>query len=469
MPGLKLFNTLTKKVEEFKPINPPKVGMYTCGFTVYDYTHIGHVKKYVGDDVLRRLLVANGYEVKHVQNVTDVGHLTSDADEGDDKLEKGAKEKGMDVWQLAKFYSDYFYKTMEEANVLRPHIVAPATEHINRQIKLIEELEKKGFTYQSDEAIYFDVSKFKEYGKLTGQKLEEKLAGAREEVRQDPKKKNPADFALWFFTVGHFKDHVMKWPSPWGEGFPGWHIECSAIAMEYLGDTIDIHTGGIDHIPVHHTNEITQSEAATGKKFVNFWVHHNFLLVDGEKMSKSKKNFYTLDDIKEKGFEPLALRYLILTSHYRDPLNFTWQSLEAAQNALNNLRDQIREWPLQDGLSEQSKDNVGQFWQKFKEVANQDLNLPQALAILWELVKSDLPESEKADQILKIDQILGLGLLGFLGKKLEVPAEVQELVDQREEMRKSGDFKQSDKIRQEIKKLGFILEDTREGPKIKKI
>ncbi len=460
-PSLRLYNTLTKKIEEFKPLVPGKVGLYTCGFTVYDYAHIGHVKKYVGDDVLRRLLVVNGYTVQHVQNVTDVGHLTSDADEGDDKLEKGAKEKNMTVWELAKFFTDYFYKTMEAVNVLRPNIVAPATEHINKQIKLIERLEKNGLVYITDETIYFDTIKFPDYGKLTGQKLEDKKTGAREEVIVDPNKKNPADFAVWFFAVGKFKDHQMKWPSPWGVGFPGWHIECSAISMEYLGETIDIHTGGIDHIPVHHTNEIAQSEGATGKQFVNYWVHHNFLQVDGTKMSKSLKNFYTIDDIKGKGFEPLALRYLVLTAHYRDKLNFTWESLGAAQNALNHIREEIRAWQSPNQLIEP-------IWQKFLEAANNDLNTPQAVAVLYELIASDYTTSEKAATILEMDKILGLGLENYLGKPLEVPADVLELVDKRENARKAGNYGESDKLRKEIKKLGYEVEDSASGPKVKK-
>ncbi len=335
---LKLFNTLSRKIEEFSPINSPHVGMYSCGPTVYDYTHIGHLRKYVGDDILRRVLEVNGFEVKLVMNITDVGHLTSDEDSGEDKMEKGAKESGRSVWETAKYFEDYFWKSYEVVNIKRPNVVAKATEHIEKQIKLIQKLEKNGFIYQTEHAVYFDISKFQGYGKLTGQKLEEKETGARSEVFIDKGKKNPYDFALWFFTVGHYKDHVMKWPSPWGEGFPGWHIECSAMSMEYLGDSFDIHTGGIDHIAVHHTNEIAQSEAATGKPFVKYWVHHNFLIVDGEKMSKSKKNFYKIEDVIGKGFDPLALRYLFLTSHYRDQLNFTWESLNAAQNALNNLR-----------------------------------------------------------------------------------------------------------------------------------
>ncbi len=459
---LKLFNTLTRKIEEFEPLNPPKVGMYTCGLTVYDYAHIGHVKKYVGDDILKRVLEADGYQVTHVQNVTDVGHLTSDADSGDDKLEKGAKEKNMDIWELARFFEDYYFKTMDQVNVIRPDIVCRATEHINEQIKLIKKLEEKGYIYQTVEAIYFDTSKFPDYGKLSGQKLEEKQSGVREEVVSDPGKKHPADFALWFFTVKHHANHIMRWPSPWGEGFPGWHIECSAMSMEYLGDTLDIHTGGIDHIPVHHEDEIAQSEAATGKTFVKYWVHHNFLVVDGEKMSKSKKNFYTLEDIKERGFDPLSLRYLVLTAHYRDKLNFTWESLQAAQNALNNIRETVRGW-------DEPKIGCAEFEAQFAEALNNDLNTPQALAVMWNLFKSDYPTSAKAESILKMDKVLGLKLDEYVSKPLEIPLEVQKLIELREKARKEKDFENSDKLRKEIVGLGFEVEDTSSGPRLRKV
>lgn len=457
---LKLYNTLSRKVENFTPLKPPRVGLYTCGPTVYDYTHIGHLRKYVGDDILRRVLENNGYEVKHVMNITDVGHLVSDEDAGEDKMEKGARESGRTVWEVAKFYEDYFWKSVETVNIEKPDIVAKVTDHIEEQIKLIHKLEKNGFSYQTDQAIYFDISKFPDYTKLSGQKLEEKEVGAREDVVVDKQKKNPHDFALWFFTVGHFEGHSMRWSSPWGEGFPGWHVECSAISMEYLGDTLDIHTGGIDHIPVHHTNEIAQSEAATGKTFVRFWVHHNFLIVDNEKMSKSKKNFYRIEDIIRKGFDPLALRYLFLTAHYRDKLNFTWNSLQSAQNALNNLREIVRDW-------EEPKIGCAEYEQKFMDAVNNDLNTPQALAVVWDLVKSDYPTPAKAESLLKFDKILGLKLDEYLGKKLEIPEQVQKLVNQREQARKSGDFKKSDELRHEIKKLGFGIEDTPGGPKIR--
>lgn len=464
---LKLYNTLSRRIEDFTPINLPKVGMYTCGPTVYDYTHIGHLRKYVGDDILRRVLEIQGYDVKHVMNITDVGHLVSDEDSGEDKMEKGARESGRTVWEVAKFYEDYFWQSVQAVNIERPNVVARATEHIEEQIKLIHKLEKNGLIYLTEHAIYFDISKFPEYTKLSGQKLEEKEVGAREDVYVDKQKRNPHDFALWFFTVGHFQGHVMRWLSPWGEGFPGWHIECSAMSMEYLGDTLDIHTGGIDHISVHHSNEIAQSEAATGKPFVRFWVHHNFLQVDGEKMSKSKKNFYRIEEILEKGFEPMALRYLFLTAHYRDKLNFTWKSMEAAQNALNNLREEIRTWNHENGLSEQADEAGNQFWQRFLEAANHDLNMPQAVAVMWDLVHSDEPVSSKSKIILEMDKILGLELDQYLGKPLEIPEEVIKLVHKRDQARKSGDFKESDKLRHEIKKLGYEIEDTSSGAYVK--
>lgn len=464
---LKIYNSLSRKVEEFEPLDPPKVGMYTCGPTVYHYQHIGNYRRYIGDDILRRVLEVDGYEVKQVMNLTDVGHLTSDADEGEDKMEKGARESGKTVWEVAKFYEEDFFKSCLAFNIQVPHIIAPATEHIKEQIKLIERLEKNGFTYITDHAVYFDVSKFPDYTKLSGQKLEEKEIGVREEVIVDKQKKNSADFALWLFTVGHHKNHTMKWSSPWGEGFPGWHIECSAMSIEYLGETLDIHTGGIDHIPVHHTNEIAQSEGATGERFVNYWVHHEFLLIDNKKMSKSLKNLYTLGDLEGRGFEPLAFRYLTLTAHYRDKLNFTWESLQSAQNALNNLRSIIRGWERVDGLLQQPKGDVVQFWQRFMEAASNDLNIPQAVGVLWEMVRSGDTISGKSNVLLLMDQILGLKLDEYLGKPLQIPEEVQKLITHRENARKSGDFKKSDQIRKEIKKLGYEIEDTSAGSKIK--
>lgn len=453
---------MTRKVEQFKPLKDGEVTLYTCGVTVYDYTHIGHLYKYVGDDILKRVLKANGYQVKHVMNVTDVGHLESDADEGGDKMEKGAAKAGKTVWEVAKFFEEYSWESLAKVNFEKPDIICRATEHIKQQIELIKRLEEKGFTYQTPQAIYFDVAKFPTYTELSGQKLEDKEVGVRVDVKVDPLKKHPADFALWFFTVGHFASHAMHWPSIWGEGFPGWHIECSAMSMEYLGETIDIHTGGVDHIPVHHTNEIAQSEAATGKKFVNYWIHHEHMMIEGEKMSKSKGNFYKIEDVTRKGFDPLSLRYLFLTAHYKDQMNFTWGSLQGAQNALTNLRETIRAW-------DQPKGQLGVFYQKFLESANNDLNTPQSIAVMWEMVRSDTTTSSKARDLLEMDKILGLNLVDYLGQPLQIPDQVQKLVDQREAARKNADFKAADDLRSKIKDLGYAVEDNPQGARIKKL
>lgn len=461
---MKLYNTLSRSVEEFTPISESEVTMYTCGPTVYDYTHIGHARKYIGDDILKKVLRANGYKVKHVMNITDVGHLTGEeTDSGDDKLEKGATERNMTVWEVAKFFEEYFFKAMDSVNIERADIVARATEHVSEQIKLIERLEKNGFTYVTEEAIYFDVSKFPTYTELSKQKLEEKET-SRAEVRVDSQKRNPQDFALWFFTVGHFENHTMRWPSPWGEGFPGWHIECSAMSMQYLGDTIDIHTGGIDHITVHHTNEIAQSEAATNKKFVNYWVHYNFLNINDEKMSKSKKNFLRVEDIIEMGFDPIAMRYAFLQTHYRDEVNFSRESLQAAQNALNKLREIVREW---DPSGETS--HLSSYYETFLDHLNYDLNTASALARMWELVKSNIETNQKARDILAMDKILGLNLHEYVGKEITIPSEVQRLMNLRERARHDKQFGTSDELRDEIKKLGYEVLDTNDGQKIKKI
>lgn len=460
---LKLFNTLSRSIETFKSLKPGKVGMYTCGPTVYDYTHIGHLRKYINDDILKKTLRANGFEVHHVMNITDVGHLTSDSDTGEDKMEKGAFESGRTVWEVAKFFEDYFFKSVNTVNIERADIVCRATEHITKQIKLIEQLEKNGLTYVTSHAVYFDVTKFPKYGQLSGQKLEDKEVGSRSDVFVDKSKKHPADFALWFFTVGHFKDHTMRWSSPWGEGFPGWHIECSAMSMEYLGDSFDIHTGGIDHIPVHHENEIAQAEGATGKQFVKYWVHHDFVNIDKEKMSKSKKNFLKVEEVVEKGYDPMALRYLYLTAHYRSEIAFSFDNLTASQVALNKLREEVRGWELDPGRK------TGEFYENFLRALNEDLNMPKALAVVWEMVKSNMPSSQKAADLLEMDKILGLELDRVIGQKIEIPEEVQKLVNQREDARKTKDFQKSDELRKEIKKLGYEVLDSAHGMKLKKL
>ena len=456
-----LTNSLSRTKEKFVPINPPNVGMYTCGMTVYDYAHIGHGRKYVTDDILKRVLTANGYKVKHVQNVTDVGHLVSDADEGEDKLEKGAVKQGKTVWEVAEFFTKNFYESMDKLNIIRPDIICKATDHIKEQIELVQKLMDKGFAYDTPEAVYFDISKFPKYGEAFGQKLEDKKNAVRGEVQTGEFKKNPQDFALWFKRVGRFENHTMHWESPWGDGFPGWHVECSAMSMEYLGDQFDIHTGGEDHLSIHHPNEIAQSEAATGKvPFVKYWLHTAFLMVDGKKMSKSLGNFYTVSDVEKKGFDPISLRYLYLGANYRDPLNFTWDSLTASQNALEKLRNQIYELKNQNArttLSEEKEDKVEEYRNKFNQAVNDDLNTSVALSILWEMLKSNIPSGDKYDLAMSFDEILGLKL-GEV-KKIEMPENVRSLKEEREKLRLEGKYREADKIREQIQKLGFSVAD----------
>ena len=466
---LKIYNTLTRAVEEFKPLNPPVVNMYTCGPTVYDYQHIGHMRRYVGDDTLIRTLEFNNFNVKQVMNITDVGHLTSDSDTGEDKMEKGARKFGMSVWDIAKKFEKQFFESVNLLNIQRPDILMHATDYIKEQIVFIQTLEKKGFTYKIDDGVYFDTSKFKTYGKLRGeQKAEEMKAGAR--VEMVPGKKNPTDFALWKLspsTGSGLHKRLMQWESPWGTGFPGWHIECSTMAIKGLDtETLDIHTGGIDHIAIHHTNEISQSEAATGKEFVKYWVHHNFLHVDGAKMSKSTGNIWTVEDVVKKGFDPMSLRYLYLQTHYRQEMNFTWESLEGAQIAYKRLIDEVSEF-------KNPKIGCAEYEENFLHAINDDLNMSRALSVVWDLIKSDYPDSAKAESIFKMDEVLGLDLENAREKKkrikIVVPGQVKKLIEERQQLRKRGSYTQADHIRNKIKKLGYNIKDTEKGVVIEKI
>jgi cysteinyl-tRNA synthetase len=466
---LRIYNTLSRKIEEFKPINPPYVGMYTCGITAYDHTHIGHMRTYVNTDLLRRTLEYNGFLVKQVENVTDVGHLSSDADTGEDKLQKKAKKERKTAWEIAKIYAKEFFEVMDKLNVLKPHIIAYATDHIKEMIELIKKLEEKGFTYKiSGDGIYFDTAKLADYGKLACMPRDKILAGARVEMVFG--KRNPTDFALWKFSPKNQK-RDMEWDSPWGVGFPGWHIECSAMAMKYLGETFDIHTGGIDHIPIHHTNEIAQAEAATGKPFVKYWFHNEFMMVEGKKMSKSLGNFFWIKDVEDKGFEPLALRYLFLTSHYRLKMNFTWEGLKAAQTAYWRLKEMVRGWRKgREIISEVDLGKIENFRRKFQEKINNDLNIPEALAVVWEMAKSNIPDPDKLDLILDFDKVLGLDLEKSLKdqEREAIPQEIMEMVKKREYLRKQKKWDEADRIRKEIENLGFIIEDTPSGPVIKR-
>lgn len=468
---MKIYNSLTKTKEEFEPINPPKVGLYTCGMTVYDYAHIGHGRKYVYDDVLRRSLEYFGYEVNHVQNVTDVGHLVSDGDEGEDKLEKGAKKFGKTVWEVAEYFTDHFYNSMDALNILRPSVIAKATDHISQQIEMVKKLIDNGYGYETEEAVYFDVSKFEKYGEMFGQKIEDKQVGVRDEVKTDDQKRNPADFALWFKCVGRFGDHVMQWESPWGMGFPGWHIECSAMSMEYLGDQFDIHTGGEDHLPIHHPNEIAQAEGASGKSpFVKYWVHHAFLMVDGTKMSKSLGNVFSIEDVINKGYDPVALRYLYLTSHYKKQQNFTWEALESAQTALRKLRSSVSNLRQITKAGEIMSEQARELDRNFKDVISDDLNLPNALAVVWEVVKDQqLEAGEKLGLLLQFDRVLGLGLESVAEESVEVPAEIEKMAKERDKLRAENKFAEADGLRDELLERGYEVEDTQQGTVVKKV
>jgi cysteinyl-tRNA synthetase len=455
---MKLYNTKSRTIEEFVPLADKQVTMYACGPTVYDFTHIGHMRKYIGDDILRRTLTLQGYDVKHVMNITDVGHLTNDSDDGDDKFEKKAVAEGKTVWDIANFYTDYFHNTMDAVNVLPPTIEAKATDHIQQMIDLVEKLIAEGVAYETAHAIYFDVSKDPHYGELSGQKLADKEVAVRDDVIIDPDKRNPADFSIWFKRVGKFADHAMFWPSPWGDGFPGWHIECSAMAMHYLGETIDIHTGGIDHIPVHHENEIAQSECATHKQFVRYWVHHDFLNVEGEKMSKSKQNFYTLDDITARNIDPVATRLMFMQTSYRKPLNFTWESLDVAAQQLKKLE--------KFAMHHHIIGNVDQsYLHAFTDCLSEDLNTAKALASVWELVAdTELLEEDKWATLLAFDAVLGLGLAQV--PKFSISTEAQEMVLARDLARTEKNYAASDELRRQLEGLGYEVLDTPEGTRL---
>ena len=454
--SLNLFNTLTKQVEEFIPMKKDEVGFYSCGPTVYGFQHIGNYRSYVFADTLKRVLRYSGYNVTHVMNLTDVGHLTSQADTGEDKMEKAAKKEGKTAWEVAEYYTKDFWVAMDKIHNTRPDIVCKATDHIKEQIELVKILEKKGFTYKTSDGIYFNTSLLPDYGKLAGQHFDEKLSQAR--IEHDPEKKNQSDFALWKFSPKGEK-RQMEWESPWGVGFPGWHIECSAMSTKYLGQPFDIHTGGIDHIAIHHTNEIAQSEAAYNLPLAKYWLHNEFLLVDGQKMSKSLGNVYTYVDIEKMRFDMVALRYLYLTTHYRSKMNFTGKSLSAAQNALSSLQEKVATYG-------ESKVGCAEYEEKFLSALNNDLDTPSAIAIMWDMVKSDKPGSAKKASLLKFDEVLGLGLADI--KKEQIPDDIQALAKKREDVRKAGNFSEADVIRKELLTKGYSVEDTPEGPKVKK-
>lgn len=458
---LKLYNSLSRQIEEFKPLQPNKVTMYTCGPTVYDFAHIGNFRSYSTSDLLVRILRYNGLDVKFMMNITDVGHLVSDDDTGEDKMEKSAKKEGKTAWEVAAFYTDAFKEDYQKLNDTMPERFAKATDHIQEQIELVRRLEEQGYTYIISDGVYFDTSKLKDYGKLST--LDRKDEGVAR-VEANPEKRNPRDFALWKFSPKDEK-RQMEWKSPWGKGFPGWHIECSAMSMKYLGESIDIHTGGVDHISVHHTNEVAQSEAATHKKFVDYWVHTAFMLVSGQKMSKSLGNIYRIYDIEKEGYEPLALRYLYMQTHYRQEMNFTFPSLEAAENALKNLYEEVIKW-------EEPQGRLTEFEERFLEAINDDMNMPKALAVVWEMVKSNNPSGAKANSLFKMDEVLGFNFREITEKLRReeeiIPGNIRHLAEEREHYRKNRQFNAADQIRAQIEKLGYEIEDTKKGVKVRK-
>ncbi len=453
-----LYNTLTRQKEEFKSIEKNQVGLYTCGPTVYNYAHIGNLRTYVFEDVLRKTLEFNGYKVNHVENITDVGHLTDDADLGEDKIEIAAKKEKKDAWELSKFYTQAFRRDMKSLNIQEPHTWCRATDHIAEQIATIKKIETNGYTYQTSDGIYFDTSKMPDYGKFANLDIKNLRAGARVDMGE---KKNPTDFALWKFSGE--KKRQMEWDSPWGTGFPGWHIECSSMSTKYLGIPFDIHCGGIDHISVHHTNEIAQIWAADKKPMARFWIHGEFLVIDKNRMGKSEGNFITLQTLIDKGYNPLAYRYLILNTHYRQKLNFTWEALDAAQNALEKLYQSLIDLDSPATVS----DN---YYNDFLDVINDDLNTPKALALMWDLLKSECPLEMKTKTLFKFDEILGLNLekeYQLTKSKLDnIPDKIKNLLTTRATARNQKNWGLSDKLRDQIDQAGYLVEDTADGQKL---
>lgn len=462
---LRLYNTLTRTKEVFKPINDNFIKMYTCGPTVYNYAHIGNLRSYIFPDILKKLLTFIGYEVKQIINFTDVGHLVSDADEGADKIEKAAAETGKSAWEISEFYAQVFKKDIEALNITFPSKFTYATKYIEEQINMVKTLEEKGLTYNTSDGVYYDTSKFQDYGKMAKLDVEGLDEGTRVDFKE---KRNKTDFALWKLSPED-QQRQMEWESPWGKGFPGWHIECSAMIFAELGQHIDIHTGGTDHIPVHHTNEIAQSEGASGEKFVNYWLHGAFLVLDKNmKMSKSEGNFIGLKELLEENFSPIAYRYLNLTSHYRSFLTFSPDILKSAQTAYFNLKRHIKNISEKNDSKGLEKATV--FDEKIIDALLDDMNVPKAIGFIWELVQdNEIGSKEKLEIISKYDQILSLNLNDFSDLpelNFEIPDNVKKLAEERWSVRLAKDFKESDRLRNEIHALGFEVKDSKQGYEI---
>lgn len=452
---LHLYDTFTRSLREFVPLNPPYVSLYACGLTVYDYAHIGNLRTYIFEDILRRVLQFNGYTVTHVQNITDVGHLVSDADTGEDKMEKGSQRTGKTAWEIAALYTQVFQEDLRQLNVLEPTIWCKATDHIPEQIAMIACIEANGYTYRTSDGIYFDTSRLPDYGYLARLNLEGQQAGIRVERGE---KRHPTDFALWKFSPPEAQ-RQMEWESPWGVGFPGWHIECSAMAAKYLGPLFDIHCGGEDHIPVHHTNEIAQTQACYGTNLANYWLHGYFLQLNESRMSKSSGEFLRLQLLIDRGYDPLAYRYYCLNSVYHAKLNFNWEGMDAATTALNRLRQTVYEWGAPGSVDEE-------FLDRFQAEINDDLNMPRALALAWELVKSDRSAATKKATMLMMDRVFGLRLAEWQPAVQTIPDEIGQLAQQRQAARAAKNWAEADRLRELIAAAGYEVQDTAVGPQI---
>lgn len=462
--SIKITNTLTREKEEFKPIKEGHAGIYSCGPTVYNYAHLGNLRAYIFADTLKRMFLLNKYKVNHVINITDVGHLSDDADTGEDKMMKGAKREGKTVWDIARFYEEAFKEDMKLLNILSPTTYSRATEHIEEMISLNKKIESNGFTYIAEGNLYFDTSKYKDYWQLWGtQPSEEDMQGR---VEKDPHKKNQADFVLWF-TRHKYEDHAMEWDSPWGRGFPGWHIECSAMSSKYLGEEFDIHTGGVDHIQIHHTNEIAQAECGFGHKWVHYWMHNEFLVIkDSEKMAKSKGNFLRLQSIIDKDYSPLDYRYFILGTHYRKKVMFSFEALDSARNAMSKLKNKILVL-RKDSIGDIDNKIVDETKSKIVEDVSDDLNTPKVLATLWDLIGSETSAKTKLETLQYFDDALGLKLNDI--KEESIPQEILELKEQRDKARDNKDWKKSDEFRDLLKEKGYQALDSKEGTELRKI
>ena len=456
------YNTLTRKKELFKPIDNKEVRIYTCGPTVYYFAHIGNIRAYLFMDSLRRVLEYNGYKLKHVMNITDVGHLVSDADEGEDKMEKAARRENKDPFEIANFYMEAFLNDIKKMNIQIPEIIARATEHIKDMENYVKKIIENGYTYQTENTIYFDTSKLDKYGVLSNINIEEQKAGAR--VDFDPNKKNITDFALWIKAP---ENHLMKWDTFFGKCYPGWHLECSAMGYKYLGDEFDIHTGGIDHIPIHHENEIAQSKGFSGKIPAHYWMHVDFLTINGGKMSKSLNNLYTIKDLIDRGYDPLAYKVFNFSSIYRNKLNFTWEAMDSAQKSLIKLREGYQKHKNGNDDIEQSE--IEEYEKRFLDAINDDINMPIAMSVVWDVIKNPKKSKKFANLLLKFDKVLGIDIDKNVEISIEISQEINELIEKRQKARELKDWVESDKIRDMIKEKGYEIKDTKDGVKINKI